>query len=164
MAVPVMADDADRETIRHMLEAHNTISLATCNDGEPWVASLFFASDKNLNLYFVSDYRTHHARDIEADGEAVATVNDDCKSWADVKGLQIRGAVAKVAGMDRVNALRVYLAKFADVKALFEAPQSGDEQTIAERLKAANMYKLEPRWIRLIDNSKWFGYKLEVDL
>ena len=51
--------------------------------------------------------------------------------------------VAKVAGLDRVNALRVYLAKFAEVKALFEAPKSGDEQTIAARLKAANMYKLE---------------------
>ena len=66
--------------------------------------------------------------------------------------------------LDRINALRVYLAKFADVKALFEAPKSNDEQTIAERLKAANMYRLEPCWIRLIDNSKWFGYKLEVEL
>jgi uncharacterized protein YhbP (UPF0306 family) len=159
-----MTENADRESIRHMLEAHNTISLATCNDGKPWVASLFFASDKKLNLYFVSDYRTHHARDIEEGGEAVATVNEDCDSWDDVKGLQIRGRVAKVAGLDRVNALRVYLAKFADVKALFEAPKSEDEQTIAARLKAANMYRLEPRWIRLIDNSKWFGYKLEVEL
>ena len=159
-----MVDDADRETIRQMLEAHNTISLATCNGGEPWAASLFFASDKKLNLYFVSDYRTRHARDIEAGGEAVATVNGDCKLWTEVKGLQISGVVAKVAGLDRVNALRVYLAKFSEVKALFEAPKGGDEQTIAARLKAANMYKLEPRWIRLIDNSKWFGYKLEVDL
>jgi uncharacterized protein YhbP (UPF0306 family) len=147
-----------------MLEAHNTISLATCNEGKPWVASLFFASDKHLNLYFVSDYRTHHAQDIEAGGEAVATVNTDCKLWTDVKGLQIQGVVAKVAGLDRVNALRVYLAKFADVRALFDAPKSGDEQTIAERLKAANMYRFEPRWIRLIDNSQWFGYKLEVEL
>jgi uncharacterized protein YhbP (UPF0306 family) len=160
----VTATDTDRESIRQMLESHNTISLATCRDGKPWVASLFFASDRKLNLYFVSDYRTHHARDIESEGDAVATVNADCARWADVRGLQIEGRVAKVAGIDRVNALRVYLSKFADVKALFEAPKSEDEQTIAERLKAANMYRLEPRWIRLIDNSKWFGYKLECDL
>jgi uncharacterized protein YhbP (UPF0306 family) len=156
--------DADRESIRNMLEAHNTISLATCNDGEPWVASLFFASDPDLNLYFVSDYRTRHARDIEAGGDAVAAVNPDCKLWGDVKGLQIRGVVTQVAGVDRVNALRYYLGKFADVKALFDAPKGDDEQTIAQRLKAANMYRLEPNWIRLIDNSKGFGYKLEVEL
>jgi uncharacterized protein YhbP (UPF0306 family) len=159
-----MADNADRESIRQMLEAHNTLSLATCNDGKPWVASLFFASDNKLNLYFVSDYRTRHARDIEVTGEAVATVNGDCKLWTDVRGLQISGVVAKVAGLDRVNALRVYLTKFADVKALFEAPGSEEEATIAQRLKAANMYRFEPRWVRLIDNRKWFGYKLEVEL
>jgi uncharacterized protein YhbP (UPF0306 family) len=59
--------------------------------------------------------------------------------------------------------LRHYLAKFSDVQALFEAPKSKDEETIAERLKAANMYQLQPSWIRLIDNSKWFGYKVEVE-
>ena len=55
------------------------------------------------------------------------------------------------------------LAKFADVRALFEAPQGDDEETIAKRLKAANMYRLTPSWIRLIDNSRWFGYKFELD-
>lgn len=156
--------DADREAIRRMLEAHNTITLATSRDGQPWAASLFFASDKNFNLYFVSDYRTRHARDVDACGDAVATVNADCAQWTDVKGLQIEGHVTVVTGVQRLNALRHYLAKFADVRALFEAPKGKDEETIAERLKAAHMYKLQPSWIRLIDNSKWFGYKLEVEI
>jgi len=66
--------------------------------------------------------------------------------------------------LERMNALRHYLAKFHDVRALFEAPKNDDEQTIATRLKAANMYCLTPAWIRLIDNSRWFGYKSEFDL
>jgi uncharacterized protein YhbP (UPF0306 family) len=155
--------DADREAIRRMLEAHNTMTLATSRDGKPWAASLFFASDKKLNLYFVSDYRTRHARDIEAGPDASATVNADCALWAEVKGLQITGSVTVLAGLERLDALRRYLAKFADVRALFEAPKSEDEETIAQRLKAANMYRLQPSWIRLIDNSKWFGYKLEIE-
>ena len=71
----------DRDAIRRMLEAHNTITLATCKAGMPWAASLFFASDKHLNLYFVSDHRTQHARHIQECGEAVATVNADCAEW-----------------------------------------------------------------------------------
>jgi len=157
-----MADE-ERAAIRLMLEAHNTITLATCRDGEPWAASLFFASDRELNLYFVSDYRTRHARDIGDGADVVATVNVDCAEWSDVKGLQISGFAETVDGMQRMNALRHYLLKFSDVKALFEAPKGKDEETIAQRLKAANMYRLKPRWIRLIDNSKWFGYKVEVD-
>ena len=156
--------NADRDAILQMLEVHNTITLATCRDGKPWSASLFFASDQKLNLYFVSDYRTRHARDIEDGSQASATVNADCALWAEVKGLQIAGGVTVLTGVARLNALRCYLAKFADVRALFEAPKSDDEETIAQRLKAANMYRLQPNWIRLIDNSKWFGYKVEIEL
>ena len=157
-----MADE-ERAAIRRMLESHHTITLATCRDGEPWAASLFFASDSDLNLYFVSDYRTRHARDIGDGAEVVATVNADCAEWSGVKGLQIVGYAETVNGIRRMNALRHYLLKFSDVKALFEAPRDKDEETIAQRLKAANMYCLKPRWIRLIDNSKWFGYKMEID-
>ena len=156
--------DADREAIRRMLEAHNTITLATCGDEKPWAASLFFASDKQLNLYFVSDHRTRHARDIESHPEASATVNADCGLWTEVKGLQIAGSVTVLSGIARLNALRCFLAKFADVRALFETPKDKDEETIAQRLKAAYMYRLRPSRIRLIDNSKWFGYKVEVEL
>ncbi len=157
-------NDANLAAVRRMLEAHNTITLATCAAGRPWAASLFFASDKRLNLFFVSDHRTRHARDIEASPSAFATVNADTDRWTDVKGLQIEGHVSVLTGLDRVKALRRYLAKFPDVRALFEAPGSDDERTIAERLKAANLYRLAPTWIRLIDNSRWFGYKAEFDL
>jgi hypothetical protein len=156
--------DADRAAIRQMLEAHNTITLATCREQKPWAASLFFVSDKNLNLYFVSDYRTHHARDTEQSPEVSATVNADCSLWGEVRGLQITGDVTVLSGMARLNALRRYLSKFSDVRDLFEAPKSKDEETIAQRLKAANMYQLKPRWIRLIDNRQRFGYKVEIEL
>ena len=91
--------DEERAAIRQMMEAHTTITLATCRDGEPWGASLFFASDSDLNLYFVSDYRTRHARDIGDGAEVVATVNADCADWSGVKGLQIAGYAETVNGM-----------------------------------------------------------------
>jgi uncharacterized protein YhbP (UPF0306 family) len=154
----------ERQAIRQMLDDHSTLTLATCHDGKPWAASLFFASDARLNLYFVSDYRTRHARDLAECDEAIVTVNPDCSRWSEVQGLQVSGRVTVVTGASRVKGIAIYLAKFADVKAVFEAPASKDEETIAQRLKAANLYRLKPRWIRLIDNSKWFGYKQEFEL
>ena len=94
----------DREAVRHMLEAHNTLTLATSHAGRPWAASLFFASDKRLNLYFVSDYRTRHARHIEECATAVTTVNADCAAWGDVRGLQIEGRVTVVSATRRGSA------------------------------------------------------------
>lgn len=154
----------DLASIRRMLESHNTLTLATCSDGRPWAASLFFASDAKLNLYFVSNHRTRHGRDLAAGSAAVATVNTDAGRWTEVKGLQIQGEVSVVEGVRRVAAMKAYLGKFADVRALFEMPKNQDEETIAERLRAANFYALRPSWIRLIDNSRWFGYKRELEL
>ena len=163
MSATPMSDD-DRAAVRQMLESHNTITLATCHAGKPWAASVFFASDKHLNLYFVSDYRTQHARHIEDCEDVVATVNADTSAWADVRGIQLTGQCLTMTGFDRVGALGHYLGKFADVRALFEAPQGDDEETIAKRLKAANMYRIKPNWVRLIDNRRWFGYKQEYHL
>jgi uncharacterized protein YhbP (UPF0306 family) len=145
-----------------MLEAHSTATLATAGEDGPWAATVFFASDADLNLYFVSDHRTRHGRHLAARPEAVAAIHPDCATWAEVQGLQLTGRVEILEGVNREAGLRCYLAKFHDVSALFERPRGADQETIAERLKAASLYRLKPHWIRLIDNRRGFGYKEEL--
>ena len=156
--------DATLSDVRDILEANNTLTLATCSHDLPWAATVFYASDAKLNLYFVSDRRTRHAREMASGRVISAAINPDCARWSEVHGLQIRGSATVLEGTRRMKALAVFLAKFSDVKDLFEAPKSADEETIGERLKNANLYCLAPDWIRLIDNRRWFGYKAEFDL
>ena len=125
---------------------------------------MFFASDADLNLYFVSDPRTRHGRHLAARREVAATIHPDCATWGEVRGLQLAARVDILEGLDRAGALRCYLAKFQDVRALFDRPRSADEESIAKRIKAANLYRMTPHWIRLIDNSRGFGYKEELVL
>lgn len=158
-----MSDDT-RAAIRAMLAAHNTITLATVQDRQPWAAAVFYASDAELNLYFVSDGRTRHGRDMQANDLVAGAINPDCGTWDEVRGLQLEGRVRVLGGAERLKGLGHYLAKFHDVKALFEQPRDRNEETIAERLKAANLYCLQPDRIRLIDNSRWFGFKEELEL
>jgi len=156
--------DATRDAIRAMLAEYNTLSLATHGSDGPWVASVFYASDKDLNLYFVSDHRTRHGRDMATQAGVAAAINPDCSAWDDVRGLQLRGRVEVLSGAARLGGIGHYLAKFSDVKRLFEKPRDKNEETIGQRLKAANLYRLTPEWIRLIDNSRWFGFKEELEL
>lgn len=156
--------DVTCDAVRQMLEAHNTATLATTSADGPWAATVFFASDADLNLYFVSDRRTRHGRDLAVRPEAAVAIHPDCGTWAEVRGLQITGRVELLDGPERATGLGYYLAKFHDVKALYEMPRSPDEQTIAERLKAASLYRLTPHWIRLVDNSRRFGFKEEITL
>jgi len=81
-----------------------------------------------------------------------------------VRGVHLEGQVNLVTGVARLAALKLYLAKFPDVRAMFDQPRDKNEETIATRLKATNFYRLSPAWLRLIDNSRWFGYKEELRL
>ena len=125
---------------------------------------MFFASDHDLRLYFVSDHRTRHGREMAANSLVAGAVNPDCDNWGEVRGVQLEGRVEVVDGVQRLAALKTYLAKFPDVRAMFERPRDRNEETIGQRLKAANFYRLTPDWLRLIDNSRWFGYKEELRL
>jgi hypothetical protein len=157
----VTEEDA-RAAIRRMLETHNTLTLSTCLEAVPWSAAVFYVSDADFNLYFVSDRRTRHAREMLANPKVALAINADVDNWHDVRGLQVEGTAAPVTGLERARALALYLAKFARVKALFEAPGSGDEQVIAERLRNTAFWRITPNYIRVIDNSRGFGFRLEL--
>ncbi len=139
----------------------STLTLATSNNNAPWAATVFFVADSKFNIYFVSDHRTQHGRDMVANEQVAATINPDCDNWHAVAGLQIRGKVAIVEGMERAKALAIYFRKFPQIDALFAKPEGEHEVTIAARLKAANFYKITPELIRVIDNEQGFGWREE---
>ena len=112
----------------------------------------------------MSDRRTRHGRHLAANGLTAGAVNPDCASWGEVHGLQLDGRVTVLTGVAHMAALKRYLTKFPEIGVLFEKPQDQDEENIAKRLWAADLYKLTPDWIRLIDNRLGFGYKAELHL
>jgi uncharacterized protein YhbP (UPF0306 family) len=153
--------DQAKVRARQFLDEVSTLTLATSSDKQPWAATVFFAADKHFNLYFVSDHRTQHGRDMAGNEQVAATINPDCDNWHDVAGLQIRGAVSIVDGLERAKALAVYFKKFPQIDSLFQKPEGEHEETIVTRLKAANFYKITPAMIRVIDNVQGFGHREE---
>ena len=155
------SEPSAQELASRFLDEIATLTLATCHGNHPWAATVFFAADKHMNLYFVSDHRTRHAQDLAANGKVAVTVNPECDNWHDVRGLQISGKVEVVEGVERARALAIYLKKFPQIDALYARPQGEHEETIAQRLKAANFYKVIPAIVRVIDNDRGFGWREE---
>lgn len=153
-----------KAAIRRLLDEYSILTLATSSDDGPWAATVFYASDADLNLFFVSDDHTRHVRDLLANNQVTVTMNSECRRWHDVKGLQIRGRGQPVADEDRAAALRVFLAKFADIRAIFDFATSADERAIAKRLRETSFFRIVPEWVRIIDGSRGFGFTQEVDL
>jgi uncharacterized protein YhbP (UPF0306 family) len=140
-----------RAQIANLLAAQSTLTLATLDrNGQPMAASLFFAADEALNLFWTSSSNSRHSRNLALDPRAAVTVHTPAWSWRDIAGVQLEGEAAEVPpGADWQAALDLYLAKF---------PFAKDFQA---ELARSNFYRFRPRWARLIDNGQGFGHKEE---
>ncbi len=155
-------DHLDR--VRELLAGHSTVTLATVHDGSPWAAAVFYASDEDLTLYFVTDLKTRHGRALHHHAQVAGAINHDVETWGGVIGLQLEGRAVVLEGEARLTALNCYLAKFPDIQRLFDQPRDQNEKIIADRLQRAPFWQLTPSWIRLIDSRHGFGWKWETTL
>lgn len=131
----------------------STMTLTTFYNGDIHAAPVYFAADAKPRLYFFSDEKSLHIQHISKNPQVAAAIYPECKGWQDIRGLQIHGKACKVESSDEWNsAWMSYKKKFPFVKSL--------KAIVSRNL----MYVLIPSWVRLIDNSRGFGYKTEWTL
>jgi hypothetical protein len=135
---------------------HTTLSLATCYENRPWSTDLFYASDDNCQLYFVSSGTTRHCQHIADNPQVSVSISEKADGWGEIKGLQFDGVASVVSEADRDGVIEIYLTKFPTLKKWH--PAFG----IMDLLLESHFYRISPKWIRLIDNSKGFGHKDEM--
>lgn len=129
----------------------STLTIATSDQGgAPHAATVYFAADQALNIYFFSDPLSQHAQDLAQRPQAAAVIYPDSQDWQEIRGLQLRGEVRPVdPGAEWEHAWLHYTGKFPFVREL-------------RSLVARNqLYGFIPSWIRLVDNRRSFGYKQE---
>lgn len=160
MAAPDQA--SLKRSICRFLKRHTILSLATCIDGQAWSTDLFYASDDNCQLYFISSGTTRHCQHIANNPQVSLSISGDYADWGEIIGLQLDGVANVVSESDRDAVTETYLAKFPSLQKLYKAPENEQERQIAARLLESHFYRISPRWVRLIDNSKGFGHKEEA--
>lgn len=144
----------NRETVRAFLETQSTLALATVDEaGNPQAAPLFYISDDDLNLYWLSSPNSRHSLNLAANKQVAATIYPAVWEWTAIRGLQIEGE----AGIVRDSAHRETITTRYRHK--FNLPP--DLNAIIEQ---SILYSLRPTWIRWLDNGVSFGYKAEITL
>lgn len=139
-------------------KTHNVMSLATQGEAGVWAAAVFYVND-GFSLYFLSSHTSRHAKDLALQPEVAATIQEDYKSWPDIKGIQMEGRVRLLSGMEKAKAIARYGLKYPVVGDLGKAPAQ-----IAVALAKANWYRLDPKQLYFIDNSQGFGHRDAVVL
>jgi len=140
------------------LREHHVMSLATSGDEGMWAAAVFYASDA-FELYFLSSASTRHAINIEGNARVCATIQEDYRSWRDIKGIQLAGHAVRLQGAQRSAAIQCYERKFPFVR---EVP--GMARELASALQRVSWYRVIPDRVAFVDNSLGFGHRDEISL
>jgi uncharacterized protein YhbP (UPF0306 family) len=139
-------------TVAALLNEETTLSLATTGeDGEAWVAPVFYIVDEELSLYWLSSESSLHSLNLKRTPRAAATVYRNAESWRKIRGVQMRGSTSIVTEPERRRAL---------VKAYCERYQLGTVFRLA--ISQSTLYVFQPEFFRYIDNASGFGIKFEL--
>lgn len=146
---------APREQALAYLNAHTVVTLATHGPHGIWAAAVFYATDQ-FSLYFLSAEHTRHARNVAADPRVAATIQENYRDWPGIQGIQLEGVVSKLEGAARSAAITRYKEVYPFIAQ--PIPQ------LVRALKKVNWYRLDPKRLYFVDNTRGFGHRDEIDL
>ena len=132
------------------------MTLATSGPEGLWAAAVFYASE-DFRLFFLSAASTRHARNLAAQPDVAATIQEDRADWRAIKGVQLEGTARALEGREHEAVRQRYEAKFPSVG-------SGADEPISRALLEVDWYELRPSRLYLIDNSLGLGHRDEVSL
>ena len=161
--------DQLRRDILDYLAAHNVMTIASCDGNVPWAAAVFYASDE-FDLYFFSNPKSRHGGNMAANPVVSAAIHEDYSDWRAIRGIQLEGRAERLRSLKlQARFWEVYVGKFPFVKQFFGGGgPGGGTSGIADLLKAklagVKLYRIVPRTLYYIDNSRGFGHREKLDL
>lgn len=108
------------ELVQQYLPKFNTMQLATSVNNQPWVCTVHYYTDEDLNFYWISDKNRRHSKEIQDNPQVTSyiLVHEDTPDEKYVIGMSIIGRAEVINNPDS-QIVDGYLKKFAGNKAKF---------------------------------------------
>ncbi len=92
-----------KELVLEYLKTQSLMVLATYGE-EPWVASVYYTFDSDLNLYYLSAPQTLHCLNIEKNPSVAAAIVDSNQNVNTLKrGIQLNGVAHQISEAAKVR-------------------------------------------------------------
>ena len=101
-----------RNLIEEYLKEANMLQVVTAKDNQPWAATVYFAFDKNLNLYWISKPDRRHSVEIRENPKVAGVVVLAHTHGDKVRGLQLEGVAEEMSAEGIDEGLKVYSERF----------------------------------------------------
>jgi len=139
-----------KKEVNDYLSKHSLMQIATYGK-YPWIATVYYSFDDDLNLYFLSSPKTLHCKQIEKNPKvAVAISNSNQPPNKPKIGLQMWGNAYKVGSAKKTShALSLWKSSLSikNPKLTYENMKKG--------LVSGRMYVIKPKVYKIFNSAKY---------
>ncbi len=136
------------DLIAEYLKEAKMMHLATVRDGKPWTCNVWFAADKDFNIYWFSSRNRRHSEDVENDPHVAASIWIPSKPADESRGIQLEGAAERVTNpVEIAKSISIYAGRIFTLQAV--------KQYMASREYAHHFYRITPSSIVLFDTENY---------
>ena len=132
-----------KQHVLDFLKTNKLMSVATFG-AHPWIANVFYVSDNELNLYFLSDEKTLHCQQIAQNKKVAVAIVDSHQSYSDkLMGFQAWGTVKQISDLEKLKFI---------LKGLQQLLKAGDDlsyEKAIQKVASNKIYKITPKRIKL---------------
>lgn len=146
------------QQLKDLLDQAQIMQLATAtSDGQPWICSVYFVYDDQLNVYWLSYPERRHSQELAQNARAAVTM--PIKVDLPVISLSAEGSVTRVHDEQVVQKIMErYVAKYGEGRGFYERFLAGSNKHV--------MYQLTPQHYILFDEVHHTGAaaRQQIDL
>ena len=144
-----------KSDITGFLKSNGVMTLAVSDKNQPWVCTVYYGIDKNLNMYLVTDSASLHGKILSKNQKVAFNVFDSHQKITNPKkGVQGKGICTKVTGIVEVTK-GLYLWHKAN-------PGIEKNITVADILKKLSdtkLYKITPTYLKFFNKELYRNYE-----
>lgn len=130
-----------RKLINDHLRTARVMQLATCANNQPWVCTIHFYNDEEINFYWASSPTRRHSLEIEQNPKVAIAVkiHEDTASENYVIGISAEGVSELVSDNELENIGNQYLTKFGEKQENIKDILGGNNPHKFYRFKSSNI-------------------------
>ncbi len=133
-----------QKLIKQYLDDARMMQLATVANGKPWVCNVWFAADKDMNIYWFSSTTRRHSQEVVSDPNVAAAICLAQTPADPPRGLQIEGTAQLLTNpVDIAVAMKNYVGRVFNLKQV--------RQFMANLDRPHRFYRIKPSLFVLFD-------------
>lgn len=131
---------------------HDRCQMVIATNGEhPWIATVYYSLDGDLNIYFLSDPKTLHCRHIATNPHVSISISDAPQNLSSKKkGMQIYGIAEEIFGEKNITQALHFWRKTLGVTSEEYTYEGMKKNKIKGRI-----YKVVPKKIKFYNEELW---------